>query len=421
MTRLPDDTPEQRPSSAISFFTQPRQRPNLPRLPDEIGGSRGASGMSTSSDVGGGNTSSNACGQSLKGGKASLTRMQPEAPVSPAPLRSPTILESPNAAAGGVVGKPAGMRERFNKPLTVSTSKPEDERRPQVIKVLNDNESIRDYYLFDKEIYSGGAKGKVLMATKKEDNTEVIVKIRAKRQGKGGERVWRAIMSQMHDIRGNHHVLDISEILEDESSFYVVMPKCNGGELFDFLVTETEVSEAECKRIVREILTAVGHLHKSGLVHRDVKPENIMFNMDIPTKTPKSVKLIDFDTCMAWIPGSPKSTKFVGTPGYIAPEALLGEVSPQSDLWSVGVILYILMTGETPWSSMVSLEDGTVGSPSAKQMYKALKEEVLEWDREPWTDFPKARDLCQHLMAFNTEERVVTVEDAFAHPWLTEE
>jgi len=200
-----------------------------------------------------------------------------------------------------------------------------------------------------------------------------------------------------------------------------VMPKCNGGELFEFLVTETEVPEAECKRIIREILIAVGHLHKGGLVHRDVKPENIMFDMDKScTKTPKTVKLIDFDTCVEWTPASPKSCRFVGTPGYIAPEALLGEITPQSDLWSIGVILYILMTGETPWSSMVSLEDGTVGSPGAKKMYQALKAEVVEWDREPWPDFPLARDLCQKLMAFNTQERPCTVQEALAHPWLTE-
>eukprot|EP00434_Breviolum_minutum_P033919 symbB.v1.2.030012.t1/scaffold3338.1/size58854/6 len=82
-----------------------------------------------------------------------------------------------------------------------------------------------------------------------------------------------------------------------------------------------------------------------------------MFDMDLQLEySPKTVKLIDFDTCQEWTPQTPKSCRFVGTPGYIAPEALQGQMSPQSDLWSVGVILYILMTGEMPWSSLVSLE-----------------------------------------------------------------
>eukprot|EP00440_Ansanella_granifera_P001013 gb/GFBE01001095.1/.p1 GENE.gb/GFBE01001095.1/~~gb/GFBE01001095.1/.p1 ORF type:complete len:391 (+),score=83.45 gb/GFBE01001095.1/:1-1173(+) len=314
-----------------------------------------------------------------------------------------------------------GLRDRLRKDLTVATDslpKQEDCLHQPLFRELRVGESVHDFYEMDKEIYSGGAKGKVIVAKRKSDGTEVVMKIRSKKTNRGGERSWRAIMTQMYQIQGSQHVLDINEILEDDSSFYVVMPKCEGGELFEFLVTETEVPEAECKRIIREILIAVGTLHKKGLVHRDVKPENIMFDLDLQSKTPKTVKLIDFDTCVEWTPATPKSCRFVGTPGYIAPEALLGEITPKSDLWSVGVILYILMTGETPWSSMESLEDGTVGSPGARRMYNSLKNETFEWDREPWPDFPMARDLCQKLIAFNMEDRPESVQEVLDHPWL---
>lgn len=316
------------------------------------------------------------------------------------------------------------MQERFNKGLTVSTGNLESlVQKPkapfQFFRLLKADESVHDFYSFSEEIYSGGAKGKVLVAKRNSDGTEVIVKIRTKRSNRGGERAWRAIMSQVHQMRGSRHVLEITEILEDDTAFYVIMPKCNGGELFEFLVTESEVPEGECKRIIREILTALGHLHRGGLVHRDVKPENIMFDMEVPAaRSPKTVKLIDFDTCIEWTPASPKSSCFVGTPGYIAPEALLGEITPQSDIWSVGVILYILMTGETPWTSLASLEDCTVGSPGAKKMYNAIKSEVLDWHKDPWPEFPLARDLCQKLMAFSVEERPLSVQDVLAHPWL---
>ena len=62
-----------------------------------------------------------------------------------------------------------------------------------------------------------------------------------------------------------------------QQAYYVVMQKCGGGELFDFLLNETDVPERECKRIMREILRAVDHLHSQGLIHRDIKPENVMF------------------------------------------------------------------------------------------------------------------------------------------------
>lgn len=316
--------------------------------------------------------------------------------------------------------KSPSMRERFNKQVSVTTGGEHGGHRGgQVFRILKDAETVADFYMLDERIYNGGQKGKVYTATRKTDGEEVIIKMRPKRPG--GERSWRTIMDQVHQLRGSRHVLDILEILEDRLAFYVVMPKCNGGELFEFLVTETEVPEAECKRIIWEIAVAVGHLHDGGLVHRDVKPENILFDTDPAcAKTPKTVKLIDFDTCVEWTPASPKSNRFVGTPGYIAPEALLGEITPQSDLWSIGVILYILMTGETPWTSIVSLEDGSVGSPSAKKMYDALKSEVLDWSQEPWPSFPLACDLCQRLIAFRTDERLATVQELLSHPWLAE-
>lgn len=220
--------------------------------------------------------------------------------------------------------------------MTVTTSLKQGERQGQTKPVqafrqLTEGENINDIYDFGEEIYSGGAKGKVIVAKKRSDNTEVVVKIRTKHSNRSSERTWRAIMSSLHGMGGSQHVLDIIEIVEGPSAFYVVMPKCNGGELFEFLATETEVPESECKRIIREILIAVGHLHKHNLVHRDIKPENIMFDVDLAQASPKTVKLIDFDTCLEWTPATPKSRRFVGTPGYIAPEALLGQISPQSD------------------------------------------------------------------------------------------
>merc|ERR1711977_480253 len=104
-------------------------------------------------------------------------------------------------------------------------------------------------------------------------------------------------------------------------------------------------------------------------------------------------KLIDFDSCQVWNPEAPKARRFVGTPGYIAPEVLLGNASPQSDLWSVGVILYILMTGEMPWDQ--DIEDTKVDGPSAKAAHQDLWEQYVDWQQSPWSDFPLAADLCQ--------------------------
>lgn len=314
-------------------------------------------------------------------------------------------------------------RQRMGLGLTVNTDtpSPKEQKQQGAFRLLKEGETVSTFYDLGESIYCGGARVKVLNAKRLTDGTDVVIKVRSKHMHRHGERGWREVMSQLHGVSAkNNHVLDILEILEDASSFYIVMPKCDGGELFNFLVTEAEVPESECKRIIREILYAVGHLHENNLIHRDVKPENILFDMDKTTilETPKTVKLIDFDTCMEWTPVTPKSRNFVGTPGYIAPEALMGQACPQSDLWSVGVICYILMTGETPWTSIETLEDGTVGSKSALRMYNSIKTAEVDWTSEPWPDFPLARDLCQKLMAFDTEERAFSVQEALDHPWL---
>jgi serine/threonine protein kinase len=281
-----------------------------------------------------------------------------------------------------------------------------------IIRVLGEKETIQDYFELGDQIYDGGHKGQIIVAKRKQRKgdderckaafQECVVKVRTKRGPKENESVWRAVMVRLLASKVSPHVLEIQEVFEDHNAFYIVMAKCSGGELFEFLLKETEVPETECKRIIREILVALCHLHSKGLIHRDVKPENIMFSENGPespdksTKTPKTVKLIDFDTCQPWSPKTPKAERFAGTPGYIAPEALIGEASPQSDLWSVGVILHILMTGDMPWTQQLpAIEDTQVLGPSARKMHDVLRKERIDWEQPPWPEFPYAADLCR--------------------------
>lgn len=416
MTRLPDEQPlglvegaGSRPTSKSGSGSRPSSssrsggQPNSPmlcqgalvRLPDEIG--------PVASDK----------KPATNGQRVSLGRL-PEGHLD-------------GGASSSAAGAGGGLRERMKQGLTITTAKNAEiaKRQKQAFRTIKDGETVDQYYDFGDQIHDGGPRGRVLKAFRCSDRREVVIKVRAKKPDKSGERAWREVMTQLHNMQNqageSAHVLTILEIMEDDKCFFVVMPMCEGGELFNFLVTEAEVPESECKRIIREILKAVGHLHDNNLIHRDVKPENILFdiNKNMGEESPKTVKLIDFDTCLEWTPMTPKSKQFVGTPGYIAPEALLGDPCPQSDLWSIGVICYILMTGETPWSSIETLEDGTVGSVGANRMYNSLKAAVIDWESEPWPDFPLARDLCQKLIAFEAEDRLETVNEALSHPWLS--
>lgn len=249
----------------------------------------------------------------------------------------------------------------------------------------------------------------------KGESPECVVKIQRKTERKlekMEETRWREVMKKLFTLKACPNVLNIQAIFEDDKSFYVVMEKCSGGELFNFLLNETEVKMTECKRIIREILVALNDLHSKGLFHGDVKPENIMFSNAVT----RTLKLIDFDTCQLWDPNAPKAHRFAGSPGYIAPETLCGKASPQSDLWAVGVILFTLMTGYMPFDQEV--EDTRVDGLSAKGAYHDLKQQHIDWEEGSWVDFPVAADLCRQLLAFDPVDRLQSATDALRHPWL---
>jgi len=205
------------------------------------------------------------------------------------------------------------------------------------------------------------------------------------------ERHWRRVMEKLLRAERNKHVVAIREILEDDEAFYIVMEECNGGPLLDLLLRESAMTAKELKRIVREILLAVDYLHDLGLIHRDIKPENLMLSNENGESV---IKLIDFDTCeeivsrrlsVAITPSEKthrrRCTRVVGTLGYIAPESYNGEYSTASDLFSVGVVFWIIMTGDLPFDDSIyhsspvnDEEDGDielVGKPKIKtRLYK---------------------------------------------------
>jgi serine/threonine protein kinase len=289
-------------------------------------------------------------------------------------------------------------------------------------RLLGENKKIEDYFEFGEQIYvDSKGTGKVLNAKRKVvkngECQECVVKVRVKKGLMREEEVaWRTAMTCLLASKCCPNVLQIQEIFEDEKACYIVMAKCSGGELFDFLLHEVDVPLEECKRIIREILLSLKDLHSIGLIHRDVKPENIMFD-----KPGKTLKLIDFDTCVPWNPNprTNKPQRFHGTPGYIAPEVLVDRASPQSDLFGVGVIIFVLMTGEMPWSQdLPKIHDPQVDGTNAREVHEALRNERIPWNESAWPYFPCAAHLCQQLMAFDPIDRMTSATEALNHPWL---
>jgi len=243
-------------------------------------------------------------------------------------------------------------------------------------------------------------------------------------------------------------IMRIDRIFECPTHFYMVLEEMKGGELFDFLVKEKAVPEETCKYIMRQIFVALNTMHSRKLLHRDVKPENVMFRNPrngknamqiwggLEAETPEmrheawkiwvreyEVCLVDFDTCKMLDVDNERyqervngRRRLVGTYGYLAPEILRGgEYAATSDLWSVGIILYVLMTGHPP----VPMEKMKNAKASLEALNK-LEDEGVNFDAPPLNQFPKARDLCKQLLSFDFRKRIQSASDALQHPWLLE-
>ena len=123
----------------------------------------------------------------------------------------------------------------------------------------------------------------------------------------------------------------------------LIMDLCEGGDLFDKIKTAGTFSEKKVSEIMKQIISAVLYLHNNGVVHRDLKPENILYD----NKT-EELKIIDFGTAIE-LKKNQFLTQLAGSIFYIAPEVIKGKYNEKCDIWSCGVILYILLSGVPPF------------------------------------------------------------------------
>lgn len=127
---------------------------------------------------------------------------------------------------------------------------------------------------------------------------------------------------------------------------YIVTELCTGGELFEKILAIKGFSEVEVALLMKQILSAIAYCHRQRIVHRDMKPENVLFESKEPDAP---VKIIDFGTSSVFNPNEKMKRRF-GTPYYIAPEVLRGVYDEKCDVWSCGVMTFILLCGYPPFN-----------------------------------------------------------------------
>ncbi|KAJ3213166.1 hypothetical protein HDU67_003219 [Dinochytrium kinnereticum] len=198
-------------------------------------------------------------------------------------------------------------------------------------------------YLFQKTVGEGNF-AKVKLAKHKLTGAEVAIKVidkttlDEKKLGKLYREV--RIMKMLH----HPHIVKLYEVIETKHTVFLVMEYASGGELYDYLVVHGKMKEKEARAKFRQILSAVSYCHKKRVIHRDLKAENLLLDANL------DIKIADFGFSNYYDPDSKLDT-FCGSPPYAAPELFQGRryTGPEVDIWSLGVILYVLTTGCLPF------------------------------------------------------------------------
>ncbi|WOL19147.1 CDPK-related kinase 3 isoform X1 [Canna indica] len=205
-------------------------------------------------------------------------------------------------------------------------------------------------------------------------------------------------------LSGHNNLVKFYEAYEDALNVYIVMELCEGGELLDRILSRGgRYTEEDAKAIVVQILSVVSFCHLQGVVHRDLKPENFLFTAKDENA---AMKLIDFGLS-DFIKPDERLNDIVGSAYYVAPEVLHRSYSMEADIWSIGVITYILLCGSRPFWART--ESG---------IFRSVLRADPNFVDSPWPDVsPEAKDFVKRLLNKDYRKRM-TAAQALTHPWL---
>ncbi|KAL2532407.1 Calcium-dependent protein kinase 16 [Abeliophyllum distichum] len=295
----------------------------------------------------------------------------------------PQIVKNSSKRPGGII--PCGKRTDFGYDKDF-------DNRYTIGKLLGHGQFGYTYVAIDK---SNGDR----VAVKKIEKNKMVLPIAV-------EDVKREVKI-LKALAGHENVVQFHNSFEDDSYVYIVMELCEGGELLDRILSkkDSRYTEKDAAIIVRQMLKVAAECHLHGLVHRDMKPENFLF------KSPKEdspLKATDFGLSDFIRPGK-KFQDIVGSAYYVAPEVLKRKSGPESDVWSIGVITYILLCGRRPFWDKT--EDG---------IFKEVLRNKPDFRRKPWPSISNAaKDFVKKLLVKDPRARL-TAAQALSHPWVRE-
>ncbi|XP_059665765.1 phosphoenolpyruvate carboxylase kinase 1 [Cornus florida] len=203
-------------------------------------------------------------------------------------------------------------------------------------------------------------------------------------------------------LSANHNILQIYKVFEDENYLHIITDLCDSSDLYDRISKHT-FSEPEAASIVKSLIGAIAYCHRLGIAHRDIKPDNVLFD------SRNRLKLADFGSAEWFGVGEDRTMSgIVGTPYYVAPEVLSGrDYNEKVDVWSAGVILYIMLAGFPPFYG-----------DSPAETFQAVLRANLRFPTKAFRSVsPEAKDLLRKMLCKDVSRRF-SAEQVLRHPWI---
>merc|ERR1712012_359671 len=295
--------------------------------------------------------------------------------------------------------------------------------------------TFNDLYQMTGEILGQGAYASVRTCRNVWTDQEFAVKIIDKVPGHSRARVFKEIDTFYH-CRGHKNIIQLVEYFEEADRFYLVFEKINGGQLLDHIQNRVRFTEKEASYVIKDLASALQFLHKKGIAYRDLKPENVLCEFEDQLCP---VKICDFDLGSG-IKFNSQFSSPISTPALLTPVGSAEFMAPEvveafmddterdlaydkrCDLWSLGIIMYILLCGYPPFSGncgeMCGWNQGEPCNACQELLFYSIQEGTFYFPEAEWRDISnEAKDLISKLLVKDARQRL-SAEMVSAHPWV---
>ncbi|XP_008052769.1 serine/threonine-protein kinase 33 [Carlito syrichta] len=277
---------------------------------------------------------------------------------------------------------------------------------------IDSGAAIEEIYTFGR-ILGRGSFGMVIEATDKETETKwAIKKVNKEKAGSSAVKLLEREVNILKSVK-HEHIIHLEQVFETPKKMYLVMELCEDGELKEILDRKGNFSENETRWIIQSLASAIAYLHNNDIVHRDLKLENILVKssfIDANNELNLNIKVTDFGLAVKKQGRSEGMLQTTcGTPIYMAPEVINAhDYSQQCDIWSIGVIMYILLCGELPFLAS-----------SEEKLFELIRKGELHFENPVWDSISNcAKSVLKQLMKVDPAHRI-TAKELLDNQWLT--